>query len=77
MSDIVSIVSFKFICVQLLGEFTFPELESLIHRQPNAFQEKAELQSAEVLEMMLILQNCEQTFHTWRETLPRVVVEVL
>ena len=49
VADVVRILLFEFVAVDLLAEFFAPELERLFGREAHALQEKTQLQSTEML----------------------------
>ena len=76
VSNIISIVLLKLVPVNFTGKIISPELKRLIDREPNTLKEESKLESTEMLKMLLIFQGCVQGFHTRRETLSAVEVEV-
>ena len=77
MPNVVSIVLFEFVSIySFLGELLFPELHRFINSEPDTLQEKSELKSAEMLQVVLVSQGSEQPLHAWWETLSLVVIEV-
>ena len=78
MANVIRVLLLEFVVVDvvLLCELTFPEPKRFIHSETNSFQEKTELQSAVMLEMMLVFKSSVECLHARRHVLPRVVVEV-
>lgn len=77
MSDVVSVVLFKLVRVDLLAELTFPELNGLVDSESKTLQIETKLQSTIMLQVTLVSQGSEQHLHTRREALPLIVVQVL
>ena len=76
MANVIAVSFFKFLNIHLLSELHLPELDRFVHVKTQSLEEKTELQSAEMLQVMLVPQVDHESFHARREVLSRVVVEV-
>jgi len=78
VSNVVGVILFELFSVNImfLDHFSLPEREGLLHIETHSLEEKTKLQTAVMLEMVVLFQNLVQSFHTRGERLPRVVVQV-
>jgi hypothetical protein len=76
MPNIVSIVFLKLfvVNVRLLCHFPLPVRQRLLHVKTDTFEEKAKLETAIMLQVVLLFQDLVQCLHAGWERLPRVIV---
>ena len=78
VADVVGVLLLELVTIDIVlaGKFGLPEAEGLIEGQADTFQEKAQLQTTVVLQVVLVLQCGKESFHARRHVSPRVVIQV-